>query len=139
MDRILVAVDGSEPSQRAVDYAARRALGSACRVDVVHVENPVMAWEVGPLSSGETVEQLRSAESAKVLVDCVQRLDPSIPVDRHVVTGEPAEVILDLADKLGADEIVVGSHGLRPFGAVVLGSVATQVVNEARVPVVVVR
>ena len=139
MYRILVAVDGSAPSQRAVDYAARRALGIACRVDVVHVEKSVMAWEVGPLASGDTVEQLRSAESAKVLVDCAARLDPSIPVERHVITGEPAEVILDLADKLGADEIVVGSHGVHPLGAVLLGSVATQVVSEARVPVVIVR
>ena len=139
MYSILVAVDGSECSRRAAVYAARRAAGAACRVALLHVEKSVMAWEVGPLSSGDDVERLREAESAKVLGECAERFDPAVPLERHVVTGEPAEVILDLAERLHVDEIVVGSRGLGALSAVMLGSVATKVVKEARVPVVIVR
>jgi nucleotide-binding universal stress UspA family protein len=139
MYRILVAVDGSEHSLRAAQYAARRALATDCDVLLLHVEKAVMAWEVGPVSSEDTVVRLREIEAARVMVDCAQPFDESIRLERHVATGEPAEVILDQAARLGANEIVVGSRGQGPFGQALLGSVASRVVQEARVPVVVVR
>ena len=52
---ILVAIDGSEHSLRAARYAARRAREAPCKIDLLHVEKPVMAWEVGPVSSSEAV------------------------------------------------------------------------------------
>ena len=55
------------------------------------------------------------------------------------VAGEPAQTILELADAIGADEIIVGSKGMRAPGAAMLGSVACSVVHDAKVPVVVVR
>lgn len=139
MYRILVAVDGSEHSVRAAEYAARRALDTGCDVLLLHVERAVMAWEVGPVSSEDTVVRLREIEAARVMVDCAQPFAGSVRLERHVATGEPAQVILDQATRLRADEIVVGSHGHGPLGQAVLGSVAARVVHEARVPVVVVR
>lgn len=53
--------------------------------------------------------------------------------------GEPAAAILDEATRLAVDEIIIGSRGLRPFGAALLGSVAYRVLHHATVPVVVVR
>jgi nucleotide-binding universal stress UspA family protein len=53
--------------------------------------------------------------------------------------GEPAATILDEATRLGVDEIIIGSRGLRPIGAALLGSVAYKVLHEAKIPVVVVR
>jgi nucleotide-binding universal stress UspA family protein len=139
MYRILVAVDGSEPSLRAAEYAARRAQDTGCDVVLLHVEKSVMAWEVGPVSSEDTVVRLREIEAARVLVDCARPFDASARLERHVATGEPAEVILERAAALGAHEIVVGSRGFRPLGQAVLGSVAARIVHEAPVPVVVVR
>jgi nucleotide-binding universal stress UspA family protein len=139
MYRILVAVDGSETSVRAAEYAANRARVTGCDVLLLHVEKSVMAWEVGPLSSEDTVVRLREIEAARVLVDCAKPFDASIRLERHVATGEAADVILESADKLGANEIVVGSRGLGQLGQAVLGSVASKVVHGARVPVVVVR
>lgn len=139
MGRILVAIDGSEHSQRAVRYAARRAQETGCKIDLLHVERAVMAWEVGPVSSSEAIEDLRVARSAKVLDEGAGQFGEAIQVERHAVTGDPAQVILEQADKLGVDEIVIGSRGLRPWGAVVLGSVAYKVLHEANVAVVVVR
>ena len=139
MYRILVATDGSEHSRRAVDYAARRAQGVPCKIHLLHVEQPVMAWEVGPVSSIETVSAVRAADSNQVLDAGAARFDRTTDVERHAVVGEPAATILEQAAKLAVDEIIVGSRGLRPVGAALLGSVAYKVLHDAKVPVVVVR
>ena len=139
MYRILVAVDGSEQSQRAARYAAQRAQETGCKVHLLHVAKEVMAWEVGPLTSGVTVESLHESEAKAALADCACAFGASTLVEQHIVVGEPARIILEQADKLGASEIVIGSRGRRPVTASVLGSVAYQVLHEAHVPVVVVR
>ena len=137
--RILVAIDGSEHSRRAVDYAARRAKGVLCKIDLLHVEKPVMAWEIGPVSSSETVLDGREAESREALDAGAGQFDQTTEGEKHAVRGEPAATILEQATKLGVDEIIIGSRGMRPFGAALLGSVAYKVVHEAKVAVVVVR
>ena len=139
MYRILVAIDGSEHSRRAARYAARRAKETHCKIDLLHVEKAVMAWEVGPVSSSEVVEDARQASAAKMLDNFAHEFGGSIEVERHTVVGDPAHAILEEANKLGVDEIVIGSRGLRPLGAVMLGSVAYKVLHDARVAVVVVR
>jgi len=136
---ILVAVDGSQHSHRAARYANQRAQATRCTVHLVHVGEPVMAWEVGPVSSSEVVERLHEAESAKVLDDGAKQFDATVGVECHSVAGEPAQTILELADAIGADEIIVGSRGMRALGTAMLGSVASSVVHDAKVPVVVVR
>jgi nucleotide-binding universal stress UspA family protein len=139
MYRILVAVDGSEHSLRAVRYAAKRAKDLPCKVDLLHVEKPVMAWEVGPVSSIEDVADVRESGSKDVLDTGAGQFEQGTEVEKHTLTGEPAEAILDEATRLAVDEIIIGSRGLRPFGAALLGSVAYKILHEAKVPVVVVR
>jgi nucleotide-binding universal stress UspA family protein len=139
MYTILVAIDGSECSQRAVRYAARRAKETPCKVDLLHVEKPVMAWEIGPVSSLEDVTAVREGESRKLLEAAVGEFGPTAVVDKLVVSGEAAATILEHADRRGVDEIVMGSRGMRPLGAAMLGSVAYKVLHEAKVAVVVVR
>ena len=139
MYRILVAIDGSEHGRRAVAYAARRAKGASSKIDLLHVEKPVMAWEVGPISSAGDASNMHQIESKQVLDAAASQFDETTAVERHAVTGEPAATILQQATKFGVDEIIIGSRGLRPLGAALLGSVAYKVVHEAKVPVVVVR
>ena len=139
MYRILIAVDGSEHSRRAVHYAARRAQGMPCKIDLLHVEKPVMVWEVGPVSSIEAVSEGRGAASKQVLDAVADQFDRATEVETHTATGEPAATILEQATRLAVDEIVIGSRGLGPLGAALLGSVAYKVVHDAKVPVVVVR
>lgn len=139
MYRILVAIDGSEHSLRAARYAARRAKEVPCKIDLLHVEKPVMAWEVGAVSSIEAVADVREADNKQVLDAGAGQFGQATEVERHTLNGEPAKSILDVATRLAVDEIIIGSRGLRPFGAAVLGSVAYKVLHEAKVPVVVVR
>lgn len=139
MYKFLVAIDGSEHSRRAVAYAARRAKSVPCRIYLLHVEKPVMAWEVGPVSSIEDASAVREVESKEVLDASASQFDQATEVERHAAIGEPAATILEQAAKLGVDEIIVGSRGRRPAGAALLGSVAYKVLHDAKVAVVVVR
>jgi nucleotide-binding universal stress UspA family protein len=139
MYTILVAMDGSEHSLRAARYAAQRAREMPCRIELLHVEKPVMAWEVGPVSSIDAVADLRESDSKQVLDAGARQFAQATEVERHTRTGEPAASILDESERLRADEIIIGSRGLRPLGAALLGSVAYRVLHDARIPVVVVR
>jgi nucleotide-binding universal stress UspA family protein len=139
MFRILVAIDGSKHAQRALQYAARRAQDARCEIHLLHVEKPVMAWEIGPVSPIEHVASARETESRELLSAGAAQFGPQAQVETHALRGEPAATILELAQKLGADEIIIGSHGRRPLGAALLGSVTYKVLHDARIAVVVVR
>jgi nucleotide-binding universal stress UspA family protein len=139
MYTIIVATDGSGHARRAVQYAARRARGARCRIHLLHVEKPVMAWEIGPVSPIEHVASARETESRKLLAESAAQFDPETELEKHALRGEPAATILQLAQQLGADEIIMGSHGRRPLGAALLGSVTYKVLHDARIAVVVVR
>jgi nucleotide-binding universal stress UspA family protein len=110
-----------------------------CKIHLLHVEKPVMAWEIGPVSSIEDASAVREVESKEVLDAGAGQFDQATEVERHAVIGEPAATILEQATKLGVDEIIIGSRGLRPAGAALLGSVAYKVLHDAKVAVVVVR
>jgi nucleotide-binding universal stress UspA family protein len=139
MYRILVAIDGSDHSRRVARYAAWRAHDVPCKIDLLHVGKPVMAWEVGPVAPIESVSEMHAVDSKEVLDAGAAQFEQATEVERHSVTGEPAAAILDEATRLAVDEIIIGSHGLRPVRSALLGSVAYKVLHNAKVPVVVVR
>ena len=73
---------------------------------------------------------------------CAERLKaahPSLKVAVEVIAGTPTKRILEEAERLGATQIVVGTHGRRGLTHLVLGSVAEAVVHESVVPVLVVK
>jgi nucleotide-binding universal stress UspA family protein len=137
---IVVGVDGSENSVRALQWAGEQARLTGSEVHAVHVwEFPYM--EVAPPMLGMTVpphEDLEAAAKAR-LDDAVTRaqLPRDVRVEGIVADGSPARVLLDAAK--GADLLVVGARGHGGFLGLLTGSVATQAVNHATVPVVVVR
>jgi nucleotide-binding universal stress UspA family protein len=128
----LVAVDGSPCALRAVDAVARLvALGQGQRVDIVHVQS----W-----LSKEAAEVELARQGWALSASARQRLDrAAIAWQLHVHMGEAAADIAQLAERLDSLGIVVGSHGLTAARSVLLGSVAYQVLDMARRPVLIVR
>ena len=129
---ILVPVDGSEYSQRAIEEA-------------VSLANELEAT-IHALSVADTVhqrDQLRSdpeEEAAKWLDDVEARADRlGVPVVRAIDQGVPDEKILDYADKNEIDAIVMGTKGRTGVNRVLLGSVAEEVIRHSSVPVMTVR
>lgn len=130
--RWLVAVDGSACSLRAVAMVAGlAALEHGVGVDLVHVQ----PWLNKEAAESELARRGWAAtEQARQLLDAA-----SVRWRLHVVMGEGAPEIADLADALGSRGIAIGSRGLTATESLLLGSVAYKVVHLARLPVLIVR
>jgi len=134
-NRWLVAVDGSACSLRAVAMAVRlAALGHEGEVDIVQVQ----PWLVKEAAETELARRGWAATAqARQLLDAA-----SVRWRLHVVMGEAASQIVGLAETPGVpgiNGIVIGSRGQSVAKALLLGSVAEEVVHQAKVPVMIVR
>jgi nucleotide-binding universal stress UspA family protein len=133
--RILIAVDSSEPAQRAVDVGGEVARASGAEVKLLHVVHPVATF-VGERHPHE----LHPARAAKDLLGrLMKRLPQEVAVERDVLDGVPAQRIIDAARDWNADLIVVGDHNRHTLSRFVLGSVSDAVLRHAPCSVLVVR
>lgn len=139
--RILVAVDGSETAQRALGSALELARLAGSSVRVVH------AFEASTYLAGMAYEPAvidRAREYAEDVLAAALRTakDSGLPADSLLLdspTERLGELVARAARQWPADLIVVGSHGRRGIGRVLLGSGAEDVLRLAPVPVLVVR
>ena len=131
-NRWLVAVDGSECSLRALEMATGlAAAGRTAEVDLVHVQ----PWLVKEAAETELARRGWAATSqARQMLDAA-----SARWHLHVVMGEAAPLITELAEALGNCGIAIGSRGLTAAESLLLGSVAYKVVHLAKIPVLIVR
>lgn len=135
--RIIVGVDGSAASRRALAWAVRQAGATGAVVDAVHAWQVPVTFDMAPLFVRPD-ELEREAE--KILVTSVSEVcgeHPAAQVRARVVQGHPAAVLVRAAR--GADALVVGSHGHGGFVGALLGSVSQHCVQHAGCPVVVIR
>ncbi|WP_293028827.1 universal stress protein [Natronococcus sp.] len=139
-EQILVPVDRSDHSDRALEYA----VGSFPDADftVLHVINPSSYWygnTDGYIYSDETEAWLR--RQGEAVLEDAQRT--AAEYDREIRTelklGSPARTITEYATAHGIDHIVLGSHGRDGVSRILLGSVAETVARRAPVPVTIVR
>lgn len=139
--RILVPVDGSETSNKALVAALQLAREVGGRVRLVHVFDE-LAYLTGYEYSGEILDRAR-AYAGKTLDDALAIAKASgVPADCKLLQ-EPGrrlgEVVADEVRAFEADLVVVGTHGRHGVGRVLMGSGAEQVIRLAPVPVLAVR
>jgi nucleotide-binding universal stress UspA family protein len=139
--RILVPVDGSETSNRAVVAALQLARENGGRVRLVHALDE-LAYLTGYEYAGDLLK-IAQEYAGKVLADALDMAKAAgVPADTRLVE-EPGlrlgEVVAQEARSWEADLVVVGTHGRRGVSRVVLGSGAEQVLRLAPVPVLAVR
>jgi len=142
MTTLLIPVDGSDYSLKAVDYAITRA--SQCRSPLeVHLLNAQMAMtslNVKLFISAESLDSFYRDEGHRALEASLARAKTAgLNVIPHIGVGDPAALILEYATAKKADEIVMGTHGRGALTGAFLGSVAQKVVHGALVPVVLVK
>ncbi len=138
--RILVPVDGSRFSMKAVELANRLAMDHDAEVRLVHVVDSVVMHQLCRFSREpyETVHANMEKSGKAFLDDMAGRLRRAgVRVSTVLREGSPHEVILQEADDWGADLIVIGKLGKRGVSRILLGSVAERIVEFARVPVLV--
>lgn len=137
--KILVGVDGSprEPKvlQAAIDLAkSRGGKVHLVRAMMVPVSIPTAVWTL----QGEDFSQFLVEHGQKEIALTVDKVPEELRGGLHTRLGQPADVLVALADELDADLVVIGSHG---YGGIdrVLGTTAAKVVNRAPCSVLVVR
>ena len=139
--KILLAVDGSQYTQRMLDYVAahKDALGGANSYTVFHAVLAVPPHAASFVSRA-TLHGYYEDEARRV-IDPIRSFlqDKGIEAEYRHQSGQPSEQICALAQEGGFDLLVMGSHGHGALSNLVLGSVATQVLARCSVPVLLVR
>jgi len=145
--KILLAIDGSPCSDKAVEELARRPWPQGSEIKVLtSYEIPLPptpeAWAI-PNAYFEEVDRAAAAQARSIVEQAVTKLrsamGSAVNIKGEFVTGPPRVVILDEAESWNADLIVVGSHGYRAWERFLLGSVSQSIVSHAKCSVEVVR
>ena len=145
---ILIATDGSEIAGRALRHGLALAKSEDAAVTIVTVIDPTAVIGAGYASITGTV-----IDPVPELIEAQKQVAREMLADAGKVAGEtgvtartalvedsfPAEGINGEAERIGADLIVMGSHGRRGLGRILLGSQTSNVLTHAKVPVLVVR
>jgi nucleotide-binding universal stress UspA family protein len=137
--KIVVAVDGSENAERALEMAADMALAYGGSLTVVNAYEPVPDWLGNAPMQARIAEQISRSEH--LLEHAARRLaDRGVAeIELNALEGPPATAIVNAAASRSADLIIVGSRGLTPMRGLLLGSVSERVLGLASCPVLVVR
>ena len=140
---VLVAYDGSDPAQAAVEYAIEE-----------HADKEIVLLRVVEVASGmtdaginmlqerfrEKPEQVKKEARKKVAEEIADLFEEAyLDFETAILFGEPAREIVDYAEGNDIDQIVIGNHGRSGVSRVLLGSVGEKVVRRASMPVTVVR
>lgn len=141
MKRILIPVDGSETSLKAVKALLdARRYDPVERVDLLTVQMPLKAGAFGSGLSQEEIDAYHK-EEGETAVQAASALltQAGVPFDVHIEAGAAAETIPRVADETGAHEIFMGTRGLGSVSALFMGSVATGVLSLTELPVTLVK
>src|SRR5262245_21609961 len=142
--KILIAVDGSECSDVAVDAVATRPWPAESSLRIISVAE-ILPFEALPLSSRhrEEIESASRRRAQTVIERAMARFrnsdGPFLPISSTVVVDSPKDAIVEEAERWGADLIVVGSHGYRGPERALLGSVSQAVATQAKCSVEIAR
>ncbi len=142
MRKLLVPIDGSPASGKALDHAislARQYPPIAIHVVSVH-ELPHDYGRSAAYFPAEKLAEMEEQHSREVLDPAIAKLkDAGVPHTVESAAGEVAHAIVDSADRNQCDTIVMGTRGMGTIGSLVMGSVATKVVHLSGVPVLLVK
>lgn len=147
--KILLAIDGSDFSNVAVDKLTEISLPPDTEVCIINVWEPPTISGPGLLTTGGTLntyfkeiaDNLRTS-AEKIVSDAAKALkskNGALKITTSAVSGLPKSAILEKAETFGADLIVVGSQGHGAFSRFLLGSVSQSIAIHAHCSVMIVR
>jgi nucleotide-binding universal stress UspA family protein len=145
--KIILATDGSACSEAAVEEVARRHWPEDSQVRIIFVMELPAPLTSGPWTYADSFEEQEAMEreqANKILESAAAKLrqgkgSSRLDITTQVITGSPKQIIVEEAEKWGADLIVVGSHGYRSWERMLLGSVSQAVAMHAECSVEIVR
>lgn len=141
--KIMVPVDFTPQNRKAVRYAESLAMTFGAEIVLVHIfTNPAIAYEPMMIETVATERAIALEEAEGQLEVMRERVakEVSVPVSTRLFEGAVAEEVRESAEQIGADLIVVPTHGRKGLAhALHLGSTAERIVRHAPCPVLVVR
>ena len=142
MRKILVPVDFSSASNKAFLYAREMADCWDGELHLVHILDTdflsgAVHITIEPLDESVAKWRKRAEEKLKAIYH--DEDGPELDGEIHIRKGKPHEEILQIADDIEADMIVIGSHGRKGLERAIFGSVAEKVTRMAKVPVLVIK
>ncbi len=141
MQTILLPVDGSENSNRAV----RRAIeifkrAPEAKLLLVTAYPPIVSGNVTRFFSAEDIQSFYQDEGRNALASAKGLLDTAgVPYEEEVIVGPVAQSVADYAKKKQVDTIIMGTRGLGSVTGMVLGSITTKVLSLVDIPVLLVK
>ena len=142
MQNVLVPFDGSDSAKRAVQYLveASKAYPNIL-VHVLNVQREANLYgNYVPASMLEDLRQGALKHAEAVNAEAVQMLQAaSVRYEAHHVVGEVVSEVVAAVKKYDCDTVVMGTRGMGSLGNLVMGSVATRVVHDVKVPVLLVK
>ena len=147
--KIIVPIDGSEHSDRALNYALYLAEKYSADITLLSVAQPIAATRpmfltqpmLPPASTVIYIKKIKAAHE-KMLAEALKKTKeskPNINISKKLVNGRPADKIVEIANEGNFDLIVMGSRGVGGIKKFFLGSVSDRVADEARCPVLIVK
>ncbi len=139
INKIVVGYDGSEHAKAAIEFLKKLKEFNEAEIHIVTVIDLAQLYSYGveiPQSVFENIKKHSEDELKKVVEEIKSAGGKAVAV---LIEGSPADAILDYAQKIQADMIVVGSRGLSTFKGLLLGSVSAKLVRESKLPVLVVK
>lgn len=152
--KVLLTLDGSELSATAIPHAAQIASGSGAEVVLLRVVDsighiiaqttPAGFEGIGGAVSAELAQEAVAGQRAAAerdLTEVAQQLNAQgvSKVSIEVAEGVPGDAVVEAAQRLGCDLVIMATHGRSGFGRAVLGSVADHVVRHVHSAVLLVR
>ncbi len=132
---IVLGLDGSDASKRAMSVAVELAKRDGARLVLVHVEQDVAGKGGAPIVATEDEIQAEIRGQASELSE--QGIDTTVEM-RNIMLGGPAHPMEEIAEEVKADLIVVGTRGHSGIAGLLLGSVTQRLLHIARRPVLVI-
>lgn len=138
LNTIVVALEGSDLSDRVIETVQQLQLSPSVKIILAHVipatDSDLEIAADRPQSEGETIPYRQIEKQLKVYQACLP-----FESELEIVSGDPAEEIIRLANIYHADLIAIGSRGLTGVKRILQGSVSSQVVEDAPCSVLVVK
>ncbi len=140
MLKILIPVDGSEPSLLAVHHALNLVgAGLKARFVVANVQEAANLYELVVAHDPQVLQQVSEAAGRDLVRPAVALLSAaSQQVETAVASGDPAHMLVEILESHGCDAVIMSTHG-GGLRAAVLGSVSQEMVQRSAVPVTLVK
>ena len=145
--KILVPIDGSKSADKALDFALDIAKKYSAKITIITVfdePSPSLLAQGSVFIPNTTENYLEKAKyfNEKILIEAQKKatnVNPKLKASTNLLTGRPADTIVEKAKKENFDLIVMGSRGLGGIKELLLGSVSDRVADRASCPVLIVK